>query len=192
MTTLIIGLALFLGAHSSRIFLEPVRMRFINAVGEGTWKAGYTILSVAGLILIVFGFQAAAPDAVAVWIPPFEFLHLSALLMLVAFIVLVAAYVPAGRIKGTLKHPMVVSVTIWSGAHLLVNGMEHEVLLFGAFFVWSLLNFASARFRDRQMRLVYIPGPLRNDIVCIVLGVALWASFAFFAHEWLFGIRPLV
>ncbi|MFK8036238.1 MAG: NnrU family protein [Hyphomicrobiales bacterium] len=192
MTTLIIGLALFLGVHSTRIFLEPVRVRIINAFGEGLWKVGYTLLSVAGLVLIVIGFRSASLDSVAVWIPPFAFLHLAALLMLVAFIVLAAAYVPAGRIKGALKHPMVVSVVIWSGAHLLINGMEHEVLLFGAFFVWAVLNFLSARFRDRQMRLTYIPGPLRNDFICIVVGVALWAGFVFFAHEWLFGVAPLV
>lgn len=192
MTTLIIGLALFLGPHSSRIFLERVRLRVINGIGEGAWKAGHTILSVVGLIMIVLGFRAAAPDAVAVWIPPFEFLHLAALLMLISLIVFVAAYVPAGRIKGVVKHPMVAGVAIWSAAHLLVNGMEHEVLLFGAFLVWSLLNYISARVRDHQMRLVYIPGPWRNDIICIVIGTAVWAGFVFYAHEWLFGVPPLV
>lgn len=192
MTILIIGLALFLGAHSTRIFLEPLRMSIINASGDGLWKAGHTILSVAGLVLIVLGFRAAAPDAQALWVPPFALLHFAPLLMLLSFIILVAAYVPAGRIKGTLKHPMVVAVVIWSGAHLLVNGMEHEVYLFGAFFVWALLNFVSARFRDRQMALTYIPGPLRNDLICIVLGTVLWAGFVFFAHEWLFGVAPLV
>lgn len=192
MKMLIIGLALFLGAHSTRIFLEPLRMRIINAVGEGLWKAGYTVLSVAGLVLIVLGFRAAAPDAQALWVPPFALLHVAPLLMLLSFVVLMAAYVPAGRIKGTLKHPMVVAVMIWSGAHLLVNGMEHEVYLFGGFLGWALLNFISARFRDRQMRLTYIPGPLRNDIICIVLGTALWAGFVVYAHEWLFGVAPLI
>ncbi|MEP0520423.1 MAG: NnrU family protein [Hyphomicrobiales bacterium] len=192
MTILIIGLALFLGAHSTRIFLEPLRMSIINASGDGLWKAGHTVLSVAGLVLIVLGFRSAAPDAQALWVPPFALLHVVPLLMLLSFIILVAAYVPAGRIKGTLKHPMVVAVVIWSGAHLLVNGMEHEVYLFGAFFVWAVLNFLSARWRDRQMALTYIPGPLRNDLICIVLGTLLWAGFVFFAHEWLFGIAPLV
>lgn len=192
MTLLIIGIALFLGIHSTRIFFEPIRVWAINTFGAGAWRAIYTILSVVGLILVVVGFRPAEASAGVVWVPYFAFLHVSALMTLLAFIFVASAYLPAGRIKANLKHPMTFGVAIWAVAHLLINGMSHEVLLFGSFLIWSILVLIAALRRDRQMKLLFIAGPVRNDLLAIVIGTAVWAVFAFYAHEWLFGIAPLV
>nr|WP_306267172.1 NnrU family protein [Pararhizobium sp. IMCC3301] len=191
MTLLIIGLALFLGVHSVRIFFEPVRLWAINTFGAASWRAVYTLISVAGLVLIVLGFTPAAVGAEPLWVPPLSLLHVSATLLLLAFILVAAAYVPAGQIRARLKHPMTIGVMIWAAAHLLVNGMEHEVVLFGSFLVWSILVYFGARRRDRQMKLAYLAGPIRNDLVSIGLGTAVWLLFVFYAHEWLFGVAPL-
>ncbi|WP_306257297.1 NnrU family protein [Pararhizobium sp. IMCC21322] len=192
MTLLIIGLILFLGIHSTRIFFEPVRVWAINTFGAGSWRAIYTILSVAGLILIVLGFNPAAENASVVWVPPFALLHVSALLTLLAFVFVAAAYLPPGRIKANLRHPMTVGVLVWASAHLLINGMSHEVLLFGSILVWSVLVLFAALRRDRQMSLAFLAGPVRNDLLAIVIGAGVWAVFALYAHEWLFGVAPLV
>lgn len=192
MTLMIIGLILFLGIHSTRIFFEPVRVWAINTFGAGMWRAIYTILSVAGLILIVIGFNPAAAEAGVVWVPPFALLHVSALLTLLAFIFVAAAQLPAGRIKANLRHPMTVGVLFWATAHLLINGMSHEVLLFGSILIWSILVLLAALRRDRQMSLAFIAGPVRNDLLAIVIGAAVWAVFVVYAHEWLFGVAPLV
>lgn len=191
MTLLITGLALFLGIHSIRIFFEPVRLRAINTFGVASWRALYAVISIAGLVLIVLGYKPAAIDAEALWEPPFALLHVSATLLLLAFILVAAAYLPGGRLKARLKHPMTIGVMIWAAAHLLVNGMEHEVVLFGSFLVWSILVYFSARRRDRQMNLAYLAGPVRNDLVSIVIGAAVWLFFVFYGHEWLFGVAPL-
>jgi len=192
MTLLIIGLILFLGIHSTRIFFEPVRVWSINTFGAGSWRAIYTVLSVAGLILIVIGFVPAGENADVVWVPPFALLHVSALLMLLSFIFIAAGQLPAGRIKASLRHPMTVGVLVWAVAHLLINGMSHEVLLFGSMLVWSILVLFAALRRDRQMRLAFMAGPVRNDLLAVVIGAAVWAFFVMYAHEWLFGVAPLV
>lgn len=192
MTLMIIGLILFLGIHSARIFFEPVRVWAIDVFGRGSWRAIYTVLSLAGLILIVIGFVPAGANAGVVWVPPFALLHVSSLLTLLAFIFVAAAYLPAGRIKVLLKHPMTVGVLVWAMAHLLINGMSHEVVLFGSILVWSALVLIAALRRDRQMKLAFMAGPVRNDLFAIVIGAAVWALFVFYAHEWLFGVAPLV
>lgn len=192
MTLLIIGLILFLGIHSTRIFFEPVRVWWINTLGAGSWRALYTIVSFAGLILIVVGFAPASENAHVVWVPPFALLHVTAFLTLLSFVFVAAAYLPAGRIKVRLRHPMTVGVMVWALAHLLINGMSHEILLFGAFLIWSVLVLISALRRDRQLRLAFLAGPVRNDLFAIVIGAAVWVLFAGYAHEWLFGVAPLV
>ena len=190
MTLLIIGLALFLGIHSVRIFLEPARLWAINTFGAASWRAVYTLISVAGLVLIVLGYKPAAAAAEPVWVPPLGLQHVAATLLLLAFILVAAAYVPAGRMRARLKHPMTIGVMIWAAAHLLINGMEQEVVLFGSFLVWSILVYFGARRRDRQMKLAYLAGPARNDFVSIGIGTAVWLVFAFYVHEWLFGVAP--
>lgn len=192
MTLLIIGLIMFLGIHSTRIFFEPVRVWWINTFGAGIWRALYTIISFAGLILIVIGFAPASANATVVWVPPFALLHVTAFLTLLSSIFVAAAYLPAGRIKARLRHPMTVGVMVWALAHLLINGMSHEVLLFGSMLIWSVLVLLSALRRDRQMRLAFLAGPVRNDLIAIVIGAAVWVVLVGYAHEWLFGVAPLV
>lgn len=191
MVLLLIGLFLFIGVHSARIFAEGPRLAFINRFGDGVWKSAYTLLSIVGLVLIILGYRNAAPSAFVIWVPPFALVHIAALLMIFAFILVVAAYLPAGRLKPAVKHPMVLGVKVWAFAHVLINGMSHEIVLFGTFLVWAIADYAAARRRDRAMGLQYIAGPVRNDLLSIAGGAALWAGFVFAAHEWLFGIAPL-
>jgi uncharacterized membrane protein len=190
MTVLILGLVLFLGMHSARIVAEPARRRFIAQRGEGAWKGLYTVVSIAGLALIVWGWGLARAQPVLVWNPPVATRHAAALLVLVAFVVLAAAYVPGNPIKAKLHHPMVLGVKVWAFAHLISNGFLHEILLFGGFLVWAVLSFRAARGRDRADGVTYPAGTAVRGIVTVVVGVVLWAVFAFWAHGWLFGVRP--
>ncbi|MBL8374241.1 NnrU family protein [Accumulibacter sp.] len=190
MTLLILGLAIFLGVHSTRIFAEEFRNAQVAKLGLTGWKAVYSIASLAGFVLIVVGYGEARMAPVAVWSPPLWTQHVAALLTIPAFILLAAAYVPGTRIRRAVGHPMVVGVKIWAFAHLIANGTLADVLLFGSFLAWAILDYASARRRDRAAGTEYVTGPMTRDLTALMLGLAAWAAFAFWLHVWLIGVRP--
>ena len=190
MTLLILGLLLFLGVHSVRVFAEGWRGGVRARLGEGAYKGLYTLASVAGLVLIVWGYGVARQQPVALWLPPVWTRHLAALMLVPAFILLVAAYVPGNSIKAKVHHPMVLGVKVWALAHLLANGTLADVLLFGGFLVWAVLCFRAARQRDRAGRISYPAGRTGPTLVAVSVGVAAWAGFAFWAHAVLIGVRP--
>lgn len=191
MTQLILGLVLFLAAHSVRIYGEDWRTRLRARLGENGFKGLYSVLSLVGLVLIVRGYGEARLDPVALWTPMLWTRHLASLLVLVAFILNFAAYVPGNQIKAKLHHPMVLGVKVWAFAHLLANHTLADVVLFGSFLVWAVLDYRAARQRDTRAGTIYAPGRLSMTLVTVAVGVAGWALFAFWAHAWLFGVRPL-
>ncbi|MEJ7930276.1 NnrU family protein [Ramlibacter sp. AN1015] len=191
MVILVLGLVLFLGAHSVRMLADGWRSGVIARRGEGAWKGVYSLVSIAGLALIVWGYGLARQQPVLLWNPPRGMNHLAALLMLVSFVLLVAAYVPRNGIKARLGHPMFAGVKVWAFAHLLANGTLADVVLFGSFLVWAVLGFLAAKRRDRAAGVQRAPGNGGATAGTLLLGVAFWALFAFWAHAWLFGVRPL-
>ena len=191
MSLLILGLVLFLGVHSVRIVADGWRTRMRERLGEGRWKGLYSLLSFAGLIFIVWGYGLARQDPVLLWSPPVAMRHAASLLTLAAFILLVAAYVPRNAFKARLHHPMVLSVKVWALAHLLSNGNLADVLLFGGFLLWAVLDFRAARLRDRAQGTAYPSGTLAGTAMTVVLGLVAWAAFAFWGHALLIGISPL-
>jgi uncharacterized membrane protein len=190
MAILILGLVLFLGVHSTRIVADGWRTAAIARIGGLPWKAVYALASIVGFVLIVRGFGLARANPVYLWEAPMAMRHIAGLLMLVAFVLLVATYVPRNSIKARLHHPMVLSVKVWALAHLLANGNLADVVLFGAFLVWAVFSFRAARKRDRANGTVYPPGTAAGTAVTVVVGVVAWAVFAFWAHGLLFGVRP--
>jgi uncharacterized membrane protein len=190
MTLLIIGLAIFLGMHSVRIVAEPWRQAQIARAGEKTWKLGFSVLSAIGLALIVWGYGAAREAPVVLWHPPVAMRHLAALLTLIAFIFLAAAYVPRNQIKARLHHPMVLGVKAWAAAHLLANGTVADVLLFGSFLAWAVILFIAARRRDRAAGVSYAAGTASGTLIAVAAGTVAWAAFAFWLHGPLIGVRP--
>lgn len=190
MKLLILGLLLFLGVHSVRIVADGWRSRTIARLGEGPWKGLYTLASLAGFGLLVWGYGVARETPQVLWASPTWTRHLAALLMLASLVLLAAAYVPGNALKARLHHPMVLAVKVWALAHLLANNTLAEVLLFGAFLLWAVLNFRAARGRDRVAGTAYPPGRMGPTLLTVVVGTAAWALLAFWAHGLLFGVRP--
>ncbi len=190
MTALIVGLILFLGVHSVRIFADGWRTAQIAKRGEGAWKGIYSVLSVIGFILLVWGYGLVRQDPVLLWTPQLWARHLASLLTLVSFILLIAAYVPNNGIKARVHHPMVLAVKVWAFAHLLANHTLADLLLFGGFLVWAVLDYRAARARDRAGNVTYPPGTLSGTLITVVVGVVVWAVFAMWLHAMLFGVRP--
>jgi uncharacterized membrane protein len=191
MTVLVLGLLIFLGAHSIRIFAADWREARIAQMGEKRWKSTYSIASVVGLVLIIWGYAIARREPVLLWAPPIWAPHLAALLTLTAFILFPAAHMPGNHFKSVLKHPMVLGVGLWAFAHLVANGTLNAVVLFGAFLVWAIADFIAARRRDRAAHIEYPAGTLSRDLMAVVAGAIAWAIFAFFLHGWLIGVKPL-
>ncbi len=190
MTLLILGLVLFLGLHSTRIIAETWRAGMRTRLGENAWKGAYSVLSLLGLALIVWGYGAARQQPVVLWTSPLWTRHLAALLTVPAFMLLVAAYVPGNHIKAAVRHPMALGVKLWALAHLLANNTVADLLLFGSFLVWAVLCFRAARQRDRAGQVSYPAGRLAPTLVCVAVGLAAWAGFAIWAHGAWIGVRP--
>jgi len=191
MALLILGLVLFLGVHSIRVFANDWRTRQRARIGEMRWKGLYALISLAGFVLIVWGFGLARQQPVVLYVPPLALRHLNALFTLLAFILVAAAYVPANHFKARLGHPMLAGVKVWALGHLLATGMLHDVVLFGAFLLWSVVDFLSARRRDRAAGVTYPAGTAKGDAVTLAGGILLWAAFAFWLHGWLIGVKPM-
>ncbi len=190
MTALILGLLIFLGTHSLRIAADGWRARHIARLGEMRWKGLYSLASVAGLALIVWGYGLTREVPVDLWVPPLWTRHVTTLLTLPAFILLAAAYVPDNSFKTAIGHPMVAGVKLWALAHLISNGRLGDVMLFGAFLVWAAFDFRAARRRDRAAGVQRAPGTPARNAATIVIGVIAWAAFAAFLHAWLIGVKP--
>ena len=190
MTILILGLVLFLGPHSVRIVAEPWRTQVLQRLGEKPWKGLYSLVSLVGFVLIIWGYGMARADPVVLWQPPVAMRHIASLLTLFAFILLTAAYVPGNGIKARLRHPIILGVKLWAFAHLLANGMLADLVLFGAFLLWAVLDYRAARQRDREQGISYSPGTLVRSAVAVVIGTALWAVFAFWLHFAWIGVAP--
>jgi uncharacterized membrane protein len=188
---LILGLVVFLAPHSSRIVADDWRSARIASLGERNWKLVYTVASVIGIALIAWGYGMARAEPVVLWYPPLWTRHLAAALVLVAFVMIAAAYVPRNHFKSAFGHPMYAGVKTWAFAHLISNGTVADVVLFGSFLAWSVLGFRSSRRRDRKGQVSYPPGTPRGTAIAVVAGIAGWVIFAFFLHGPLIGVRPL-
>jgi uncharacterized membrane protein len=188
MAVLIIGLLVFLGVHSVALAAPAVRSRAIARIGEGGWKGIYSLIAAAGLVLIIYGFHLAREAPVALYSPPGWMRYVTLLLMLPVFPLLIAAYLP-GRIKTGMKHPLLAAVKFWALAHLLSNGRLADLLLFGGFLAWAVVDRISLKRRVQAVPAAP-PGPF-NDLIAVVLGLVLYLFFIEWAHLRLFGVSPL-
>jgi uncharacterized membrane protein len=191
MPLLIIGLVLFLGVHSVAIFAPALRARTIHRLGERAWKGLYAVVSLVGFVLICYGFGLARQAPVVLYSPPIWLRHVALLLMLPVFPLIIAAYLP-GRIKTAAKHPMLAAVKLWAFAHLLANGLLADILLFGGFLAWAVVDRISLKRRSIPQVLRTAPQGPWNDVIAVVLGLAIYALLIGWAHLRLFGVSPLM
>jgi uncharacterized membrane protein len=188
MIILIAGLVIFLGVHIFTTLRGP-RTALIGKIGEGAYKGLYSLVAAIGLVLIVWGFgRYRATGWVQLWYPPAGMRHIAMLLMWFAFIALAATYSPAGKIKGLLRHPMLVAVKIWALAHLLANGDLGALLLFGTFLAWAIYDRISVKRRGD-------PGAPRSgftsgDMIAISVGTVAYLAM-FWLHPLLIGVPIL-
>ena len=187
MTILILGLVVFLGVHSARILAGPFRDAQ-TAANPKRWKGLYSLASGLGFVLIIVGWIQARPAAPRLYDPPAWGRHATMALVWIAFVLLAGANGPVGRIKATVRHPMLLGVILWSTGHLLANGDQASTLLFGSFLVWAVIDLFAAVNRKE-------PAPVATkpiaDLIALAAGTGLYLVFVFFLHRLLFGVSPL-
>jgi uncharacterized membrane protein len=190
LTILILGLALFLGVHLLTM-MRPQRAALIARIGENGYKGLYSLVSAVGLGLIVYGFaRYRANEWIELWSPPVWTRHLAAFLVLPASIMLVASY-SRGHIYTTLKHPMLAGVKLWALAHLLANGDLGSLILFSSVLAWAVIDRISLKRRTDPGAPPIPVGGMRNDVIAIFGGIALYAALGWWFHPYVIGIPVL-
>lgn len=192
MIPLLLGLLIFLGIHM--LPTQPdLRRGLASRFGDGAYKGMFALVSLFGFVLIVYGYhkiQLAPGKNVFLWTPPTWGRHVTMTLMLPVFVLLVAAYLP-GRITATVRHPMVLAVKLWAAGHLFVRGDVASLLLFGLFLAWGVVDRISLKRREAAGLVQVKSGPVINDVIAIVLGLAIYAAFAKWGHAYLIGVPIL-
>jgi uncharacterized membrane protein len=187
---MILGLVLFLGAHTFTT-RRDLRGNLIAAMGEGGYKIGYALISLAGLVLIVWGFAHYRSEGlIELWTPPRALKHLTEALMLPAVILVVAAYI-RGRIYTAVKHPMLSGVKLWAAAHLIANGDLGGIILFGSFLGWAVFDRISLKRRADAGAPPIPVGGWGNDLIALAVGIVAYLALVFAFHPVVMGI-PVV
>ncbi len=191
MPWLIVGLILFIAAHSTRIFTDDWRSQMMERLGEKRWKGLIALVSIAGFVLMMIGYGQARLAPVPLWEPPLVNRHVALVLNLLAFFLVAAAYVPGNMIKARIGHPMVAGVKIWALAHLISNGNLADVILFGSLLLWAVLNFRVSRKRDRINEVEYADATVLGTRFTLAIGAIAWYVFLLWLHERWIGVSPL-
>lgn len=193
MALFIIGLVLFLGIHLVRVVAPGMRLRMIAALGDGPYRGVYSVAVILSLCLLIYGFGIARQETGMLYDPPIFLRHITLLLMLIAFIVFAAGFLPSGYIGTYAKHPQVLGVKIWAFAHLLANGGTAEVILFASFLAWGVIMRISYKRRARNGEIAERRyQSWTYDLAAIAIGVMLYGLFFWKLHQWLIGLPIMV
>lgn len=192
MIPLVLGLILFIGIHLLPTQTD-MRTGLQSRFGEAAYKGFFSLVALAGLVLIVVGYhkaQVMPGKNPILWTPPAWGRHVTMTLMLPVFPLLLAAYLP-GRISATIRHPMVTAVKLWAVAHLFVRGDAASVLLLVGLLGWAVYDRISLKQRERAGLVQIRSGPVRNDILAVVGGLVIYAVFVKWGHAALIGV-PII
>ena len=187
MMKLVLGVLLWSITHLAPAVLPGLKGKAVARLGENGYKGIFTLLMVVAIYLVISGWKATVPESV--YLPPAWGRHLTALVVLVAFVLFFAPY-PPNNIKRLLRHPQLTGVALWGIGHLLANGESRSIVLFGGMALWAITEMLFINRRDgawdRPARV-----PARGDALLIAGGIVAYAVVAA-AHQWLFGFYPFI
>ncbi len=192
MIWLILGLIGFLGSHLVRVAAEDWRTRTRERIGEKRYKLVYSLVSIVSFALVVWGYGLARHDSPVLWVAPPGGYHATAGLMLLSMVCLAGFHAKRSHLSVKLHHPMLWSVVLLCIAHLLVNGRVVDLVLFGSFLVWAVVDLISSYQRDVRYQIVYPAPQWRATVINLVAGVAFYLVFAFYLHAPLIGVYPIM
>lgn len=193
MLLLILGIVIFIGMHLVPALAPSLREQLGNRLGSIGWRVVHSGVALVGLYLIATGYGSARMQPTFIWYPPAFLSHVTALLMLVAFVFVAAAWVPGNAIKARVGHPMLIGVKTWAIAHLLVNGTLADLLLFGSFLAWGVVSFVVHRKADRAKGAHQSSAVKASaTIITVVVGILFTAIFALWLHPALIGVPAII
>jgi uncharacterized membrane protein len=181
MSHLILGVAVFIGAHLIPS-VPSLRGRLQKRVGANAYRGLFALVSLIGFVLLVVGMGQA--PTVVLRNPPVWASSVPVFGMPVALILFVAAFMPT-NLKRVTRHPMLWGVTIWAAVHLLANGDLASLILFGSFGAFSLFDMWSANQRGAKLSTKVVP--YWRDLLPIVVGAIVYVGLLH-SHELLFGV----
>jgi uncharacterized membrane protein len=183
----ILGLVVFLGAH---VFVtqRDERAALVGKIGEWPYRALFSLVSIAGVVLIGYGFaRYRAEGLIPIWSPPAWTRHIVVTLMWPACILLAAAYIP-GNIKRVVKHPMLVAVKTWAVAHLCANGDLGGMILFGSVLTWAVYDRVTLKHRSDAGAPPIPLGGTKNDMIAVVVGTIIYLALGLVFHPVVIGL----
>ena len=187
MLVLVAGLLIFFGVHLSTRARDN-RARLIARFGEGPYKVAYSAISTLALVLIVLGWRSA--PFIEIWSPPAWTRHVTITLMLPAFILLAAAYLP-GHIRAKAKHPMLAALKLWAAAHLVSNGDLASIILFGSFLAYGVVDRIMLKRAGRGEVRAPQKASWGADVMAVVIGTAAYLLFGIYLHPLLIGVPAI-
>lgn len=190
MALLLVGLVLFIGIHGVRIVAPEWRESMIEQLGQRNWRLLHAAVALVGLLTTIMGYGYARYSATWLWVPPVWTRHIAALLVLLAFIFLVASMMPYSKIKSKVGHPLLIAVKLWAFGHLISNGTTADILLFGSFLAWSVIAYSASRRRDRKNGVTYDAPNVKYDLLTLPIAVLAYGAIAFYLHAILIGVAP--
>ena len=186
LSVLVLGLLVFLGTHVF-VSMRGARANAMAQLGVVGYRVAFSLVSIAGLVLIVWGYaHYRALEWIDVWSPPAFTRHITILLMLFAVIFMTAVFFPS-HIKARLKYPMLASVKTWALAHLISNGDLGSILVFGTFLGWAVFARISAKRRTDEVAVI-APSGYTNDLIVVLLGIVIYLALGFVFHPIFIGV----
>ncbi len=183
---LISGIVLWWAAHLFPSLAAPAREAVVGRIGLWPYKGLFSLCIISALVLIVGGWRATVPEYL--YLPPPGLRMVTVLLMLPAAVLFISARFPTD-LKRILRHPQLSGVLLWAVAHLLANGEQRSVLLFGGLGLWAVVEMALISRREGAWRKPAAVG-LGRSLLPVLVGVVLWLGLAF-AHPWLAGVAVM-
>ncbi|MFP4274233.1 MAG: NnrU family protein [Paracoccaceae bacterium] len=175
MALLILGLALWIGAHLFKRVAPDARAR----LGD-TGKALVAVAVLVSIVLMTLGYRQA--DTAVFWGRHPATVGINNLLMLLS-VYLFAASGMKTRITRYVRHPQLSAVKAWAVAHLLVNGDVASIVLFGGLLAWAVAEVVVIN-RATPRPPAPAPVPISKEIMALAGTVVVFGLISAI-HYWL-------
>lgn len=181
-----LGVGLWSGLHFIPSLARGLRASLIERLGETPYKIVFSLGVVGSIVLMVLGWRSTTP--VDIYVPPLWGAPVGSALILVAFLLFGLAHATT-NVKRFIRHPQLTGLVIWAIGHLLANGDNRSLVLFGLLGIWALVEMPLINRREGAW-VRPDPVPLTAEIRPAVTGLVIFAVFLF-AHPYLFGVSPV-
>lgn len=173
MTLLILGTIIFFILHLLPSL--PLRTKLVEMMGAKQYKIAFSLFSILGLGLIIYGFSLS--DFIPLWDPQPWGRAAAIVIMPLAIILLCAADMP-NNLKRYVRHPMLIGLMLWGGTHLAANGDLASTILFMSFVLFAVLDVILVTVGGR-----YKPKPPVSmvwDLAVVVIGFVVYVLVFYF------------